>query len=182
MKMKLFIPLLLFIVTSMTISTQIVQPEGYRSLYFDREDFVSSISGDTIVYLYEKGGKFTPERRDHGKLFGFRKMGKDILPIFKREFSDLNYPEDLLKFRRIQLSMWIDHEGNIISFYYWLKLDSLCLYPDMEKHLYNFAMSIKKGGVKKYDIYALYPNSYCELNYSFSYIYRALVLPEKNNK
>ncbi len=125
MKMKLFIPLLLFIVTSMTISTQIVQPEGYRSLYFDREDFVSSISGDTIVYLYEKGGKFTPERRDHGKLFGFRKMGKDIFPIFKREFSDLNYPEDLLKFRRIQLSMWIDHEGNIISFYYWLKLDSL---------------------------------------------------------
>lgn len=179
MKMKLFIPLFLFIVTSLTISAQIVQPAGYQSLYFDREDFVSSISGDTIVYLYEKGGKFTPERRDLGELFGFRKMGKDIFPIFKREFPDLNYPEDLLKFRGIQLSMWIDHEGNIISFYYWLKLDSLCLYPDMEKHLYNFAMSIKKGGVKKYDIYALYPNSYCELNYSFSYIYRALVLPEK---
>ncbi len=61
MKMKLFIPLLLFIVTSMTISAQIVQPEGYRSLYFDREDYISE-DGDTTVYLYEKGNRFEPEQ------------------------------------------------------------------------------------------------------------------------
>lgn len=61
MKMKLFIPLLLFIVTSMTISTQIVQPEGCRSLYFDREDYVSA-DGDTTVYLYEKANRFKPEQ------------------------------------------------------------------------------------------------------------------------
>ena len=182
MKMKLFIPLLLFIVTSMTISAQIVQPEGYRSLYFDREDYISA-DGDTIIHLYEKGNRFKPERTDYGQLaFGLKKMSKDFLQIFKGEFPDLTYPDDLSKLGRNALCMYVDHEGNIISYYYRFKSGDLYLYPDMEKHLYNFAISIKKNGLKKYDMHAIYPDSYCLVSYLFAYMYRALILPEKNNK
>ena len=179
MKTKLSI-LLLFVVAAISaVSAQRVRPAGYESVYFDREDYIPA-EGDTIIYLYEKGGReFFPEQRDLGELFGFRKMGKDLFLFFKREFPDLIYPEDLLKFIDICLFMWVDHDGNIVNFHYSLKSDNLYLYPDMEKHLYNFAMSVREEGVKKYDIHALYPNSYCILNYCFSYIYRALVMPQK---
>ena len=179
MKTRVSILLLFVAAAILAVSAQRVRPAGYESVYFDREDYIPA-EGDTIIYLYEKGGReFFPEQRDLGELFGFRKMGKDLFLFFKREFPDLIYPEDLLKFIDICLFMWVDHDGNIVNFYYRFKSDNLYLYPDMEKHLYNFAMSVKKEGVKKYDIYALYPNSYCEMNYNFSYIYKALVMPQK---
>lgn len=178
MKTKLSILLLFVVAIVSAVSAQGVRPAGYESVYFDREDYIPA-EGDTVVYLFEKGGKFIPEQRDLGELFGFRKMGKDLFLFFKREFPGLIYPEDLLKFIDIRLSMWVDHDGNIVNFYYRFKSENLYLYPDMEKHLYNFAMSVKKEGVKKYDIHALYPNSYCELHYFFSYIYKALVMPQK---
>lgn len=175
----LFVPLLIGGILASAASAQIISRSDYESPYFDREDYISA-DGDTTVSLYEKGGKFTPERRDPGEVFGFRKMGKDLYPFLKREFPDLTSPKDIMKFDGVILSMWVDNKGNIVSFFYWLKSNNiLYLYPDMEKHLYNFAMSIKNEGVKKYNIYALNVDSYCMLNYSFTYIYRAFVFPEK---
>ncbi|WP_301705668.1 hypothetical protein [uncultured Parabacteroides sp.] len=62
MKTKLFI-LLLFSMTVVPIASgqRLEAPTGYRSLYFDREDYISE-NGDTTIYLYEKGNQFKPKQ------------------------------------------------------------------------------------------------------------------------
>lgn len=50
------------------------------------------------------------------------------------------------------LAVWIDDDGNAISFYYSMPSDKLNIYPDLEKHLYAYATSIKKEGFKKYEM------------------------------
>ena len=73
MKTKLSI-LLLFVVAAISaVSAQRVRPAGYESVYFDREDYIPA-EGDTIIYLYEKGG---------GSFFRSREIWENCLDLEK---------------------------------------------------------------------------------------------------
>ena len=181
MKTKLFI-LLLFSMTIVPIASgqRLEAPTGYRSLYFDREDYIST-NGDTIVYLYEKGNRFEPKKVDIGLFIpGAFEFNKDAFSLFQEEFPDLNYPDDLWKFRGVELCLWTDYEGNIISFYYRFYSDKSCIYPDLEKHLYDLAVKIKKAGFKKYDIRSMQPGVYSCFYYNMARLYRDYIKFKKH--
>ena len=184
MKTKLFILLLFSMaLVSMASGQRLEAPAGYQSLYFDREDFVSFISGDTTVYLYEKGNRFEPGHRELGNFVpGFREFSKSALSLFQKEFTELEYPKGLLDFRGIMLAVWIDDDGNAISFYYSMPNDKLNIYPDLEKHLYAYATSIKKEGFKKYDMRSGMPGTYCCLYYHFNMLYRSFLENRPKNE
>lgn len=89
MKTGLSIILLFAVVIVSTASAQIISRSDYESSYFDREDFVSFISGDTIVDLYEKGNRFAPEHIEQGIFVpGFREFFKSALSLFQKEFTE----------------------------------------------------------------------------------------------
>lgn len=172
MKTRLSIILLFTVVIVSTTSAQIISRPDYESPYFDREDYIGE-KGDTTVYLYEKGNRFEPEKVDIGIFVpGTFEFNKDALSLFQEEFPDLNYPDDLWKFKGIELCLWTDYEGNIISFYYRSYSDKSCIYPDLEKHLYDLAVKIKKAGFKKYDMRSMQPGVYSCFYYNMARLYR----------
>lgn len=173
MKTKLSILLLVVVAMVSAVSAQRVRPAGYESIYFDREDYISA-TGDTVIYLYEKGNKFEPKKIGMGNFIpGAFEFGKDYLSAFQSEFPDLNYPDDLKQFYGIEVCFWTDYEGNVTSFYYQLpSSDKLSLYPDLEKHLYELAAKVKKEGLQKYDVRSFEPDVYSRFYYQFGLLHR----------
>lgn len=175
MKTRLSIILLFAVAIVSAVSAQRISRPDYESLYFDREDYISK-KGDTTVYLYEKGNRFEPGYRELGNFVpGFREFFKSALSLFQKEFTELEYPEGLLDFKGIMFAVWIDDDGNAISFYYSMPSDKLNIYPDLEKHLYAYGTSIKKEGFKKYDMRSGVPGTYCCLYYHFNFLYRSFL-------
>ena len=151
MKTKLFI-LFITLLSSLCVSAQDEQYIERESRFFDRRDYVSSVTGETKVTLYEKQ-KINPPRpsyREGNRIADLIGVMNYMKSVIAKEFPVVSRQEaELLK--KVRLTFTYSVDGKIVYYMIHLPLKALEKIPDLEQHLYNMVETIKKDGLK-YDI------------------------------
>ena len=152
MKTKLFI-LFITLLSSLCVSAQDEQCIERESRFFDRRDYVSSVTGDTRVVLYEKQ-KIEPPKllyREGNAIDDQVGMMNYIGEIIKNEFPEASRQEAQL-LGKIVMDLTYSDTGEIVYYQIRFPLDALEGVPNLEQHLYNMVETIKKDTFKKFRV------------------------------